>query len=117
MTIKHCTECGEAFGIGIDNDWADVLDHWARHHNDTEVFWSVVGEARTWTRCGGCGEIFPSEIRADDKGLSVDLYCEDCADDGLEDKIKGLMVEDVSARYVLENEIEDCEGEGTDAAT
>lgn len=108
-SIKHCTECREPFYIGVEHDWADVLDHWAREHNDTETFWSVVGNAKTWTRCGGCGEMFPSELKADSEGLSVRVYCDDCLEDrGLEDQIKSLLVEDVTARYVLENEV--CEG-------
>ena len=104
-SIKHCTRCDEAFWIGKHDDYGDVLDHWAREHNDLEEFWRVVGDARAWTKCGKCGEMFVSEIKAGDDGLTVRLYCDECADNGLEDKIKGLMVDDVTGQYVLENEV------------
>ena len=107
--IKYCTHCDEAFWIGVSDEWGDVLDHWAREHDETEIFWRAVTESKTWTRCGGCGEMFPSEIRAAADGLTVRLYCDDCADNGLDDKIKGLMVQDVTGRYVLNHEVTDGE--------
>jgi hypothetical protein len=104
--IKHCVECGEAFWIGVEHDWGDILDHWASEHNHTETFWRVVGDAKTWTRCGSCGEMFHSPISAAHDGLTVRLYCDDCADNGLGDKVKGLLVEDVTGRYVLDHEVQ-----------
>jgi hypothetical protein len=104
-SIKHCTHCGEAFWIGKHDDYGDVLDHWASDHEDSEILWSILSDARTWTRCGGCGEMFPAEVDVVGDGLVVATYCDECADNGLEDKIKGLMVEDVTGRYVLDNEV------------
>jgi len=103
--IKHCTICREAFWIGKHDDYGDVLDHWAAEHNDSEVFWRVINNARTWSRCAGCGEMFPANLDAVGDGLVVPLYCDDCVENGLDDKIKGLMVEDVTGNYVLDNEV------------
>lgn len=102
--LKHCTLCREPFEIEDVDDYGGVLDHWAREHTDTEEFWRVVGDAKTWTRCANCGVMFPSPISASHDGLTVQLYCDDCADNGLEDKIKALMVDDVTGRYVLDHE-------------
>jgi len=107
--IVNCTLCEEAFCILRHDDWGDVLDHWAREHNDSEEFWRTIGSARTWTRCGCCGEMFVSQLSAGRDGLLVKTYCEDCADNGLEERIKGLMVEDVSGRYALEHDATDDE--------
>ena len=104
-SVKHCTECGESFWIGVEHDYGDVLDHWAREHNETETFWRVVGEAKTWTRCGGCGEMFHSDISTAKDALTVRLYCDECSDNGLGSKVKTLVVEDVTGRYVLDNEV------------
>jgi len=108
--ILNCILCEEAFWIPRHDDYGDVLDHWAREHNDSETFWRVVGSAKTHARCAGCGEMFVSQIGASDRGLTVKAYCDECAENGLEDKVKALVVNDVTGRYVLENEAEEAEG-------
>lgn len=102
---KRCTLCQQTFRLDDDHDHADVLDHWAREHNDHDVFWRVVGDARTWVRCGGCAEMFPSEIQPHNNGLAARLYCDDCSEDGLDNKVKALVATDVTARYVLDHEV------------
>jgi len=101
--IKHCTQCGQQFEINGVEDYAHVLQHWALDHGDSEIFWNVVENYRTHTRCGCCGEFFASEIKASHRGLCVDMYCRDCCEGELEDKAKSLIVDDVTGRYVLEN--------------
>jgi hypothetical protein len=109
-SIKYCTRCSEAFWIGKHDDYGDVLDHWAKEHNDLEECWRFLNDVKCWARCGGCGEMFVTIVRPSQRGLVVSLYCDDCADNGLEDKIKALMVDDVTGQYVLENEVCDKEG-------
>lgn len=99
--IKRCIECGYKFDLDTGAEgYGAVLDHFARDHNDSEAFWRVIGPAKTWTRCGACGEMFVSEIKAGQDSLTVDLYCGDCD----VPPIKTLLVEDVTGRYVVENE-------------
>lgn len=110
--IKHCTQCGQKFDIGGHQDLGDVLEHWAQEHTDSEVFWNVLSDYRTHTRCGCCGEMFSSEIgvvtgpESEKDALTVRLYCEGCVDDGLVNQLKSLMVVDVTGRYVLDNSVE-----------
>lgn len=110
--VKHCTACHKSFEIGGEDDTADVLEHWAKEHSDSEVFWNILDDYHTHTRCGCCGNFFASEIRpvtAPDEGkeaLVVDLYCNDCVKHEQVPKIKSLMVEDVTGRYVLDNSVE-----------
>lgn len=107
MRLKHCTLCREPFDIGGEHDCGDVLEHWAKEHDDSEVFWNILENYRTHTRCGDCGEMFHSEIRAGRNGLLVRVYCDDCSGDrGLGNQIKSLMVDDVTGRYVLDNQVE-----------
>lgn len=98
--IQRCILCGERFDLSTDKGYGDVLDHWAEKHNHTEEFWRTVDEAKTWTRCCGCGEMFVSPIGEMENSLTVRSYCDECCDH----PAKSLIIEDVTGRYVIANE-------------
>lgn len=74
------------FRLESAEDYADVLRHALRDHPGSDELAGVL-DLEYAAPCARCGDVFLTRLRLTSKGLIVRNFCDECAEDGVEELI------------------------------